>query len=263
MKKDAIHFEETRLQDVETIQEYTDFHERHRAFPAVFEGRTHQKILDVAAGVGCAAQRIHQLYPAEILCNDITPKCLQILEKSGLPTVSFDLDNEQPYPFPDGSFDAVISLSTIEHLVHVDHFVKEAHRILKDSGYLYISSPNYASLAYFKRFVLAGRTFHDPISEDNRQRYEFYAHLRYFTYRTLMDFVSSFGFVPETVYLPLPEGSTRYRSLYKRSRVKALALRNAMKLLYKVGSPRWASEPVICFQKTQENQGKKIKKVLI
>jgi len=78
-----------------------------------------------------------------------------------------------------------------------------------------------------------------------------------------MDFVSSFGFVPETVYLPLPEGSTRYRSLYKRSRVKALALRNAMKLLYKVGSPRWASEPVICFQKTQENQGKKIKKVLI
>ncbi len=263
MKKDAISLEETRLQGVETIEEYPDFHERHRVFPEIFEERAHHKILDVAAGVGCAAQRIHKLYPAEILCNDITPRCLQILNQAGLPTVSFDLDVEQPYPFPDGNFDAVISLSTIEHLIHVDHFVKEVHRILDDNGYLYISSPNYASLAYFKRFVLLGRTFHDPISEDNRQRYEFYAHLRYFTYRTLLEFVSSFGFVPETIYMPLPEGSSRYRALYCRSKIKALALRNTMKIVYKLGSPRWASEPVICFRKGKEIVERKYQKVLI
>lgn len=263
MKRDAIRLEETRLQDVETIQDYPDYHERHRVFPAVFEDRAHHKILDVAAGVGCAAQRIHKLYPAEILCNDITPRCLHILNQAGLPTVSFDLDSEQPYPFPNGNFDAVISLSTIEHLIHVDHFVKEVHRILDDNGYLYISSPNYASLAYFKRFVFLGRTFHDPISKDDRQRYEFYAHLRYFTYRTLLEFVSSFGFVPLTIYMPLPEGSSRYRALYNKSKCKALALRNAMKIVYKVGSPRWASEPIICFRKANDKVQGKIQKVLL
>lgn len=263
MKNNAIRYEETRLHNVESIQDYPDFHERHRVFPAIFEDRAHQKILDVAAGVGCAAQRIHQRYPAEILCNDITPRCLQILDRAGLKTVSFDLDNELPYPFPDGSFDAVLSLSTIEHLIHVDHFVKEVHRILDDDGYLYISSPNYASLVYFKRFVLSGRTFHNPISEDNRQRYEFYAHLRYFTYLTLLEFVSSFGFVPVTVYLPVPEGSSRYLALYDRSRFKALALRNAMKIIYKICSPRWASEPIICFRKAGNKKENKFKKVLI
>lgn len=263
MKKDSIRFEETRLQDVETIEDYPDFHERHRVFPAVFENREHKKILDVAAGVGCAAQRIHKQYPAEILCNDITPRCLQILEHAGLSTVSFDLDNEQAYPFPGGSFDAVISLSTIEHLVHVDHFVKELHRILSDDGYLYISSPNYASLAYFKRFVLLGRTFHDPISKDPRQRYEFYAHLRYFTHRTLLEFVGSFGFVPDTVYLPLPEGSSRYLALYKRSKFKSMIFRNAMRLLYTLFSPSWASEPIICFRKVTNNSERKLRKVLL
>ncbi len=67
MKKDAIHFEETRLQDVETIQEYTDFHERHRAFPAVFEGRTHQKILDVVQ-VGCVMRKGYTNYILQRSC---------------------------------------------------------------------------------------------------------------------------------------------------------------------------------------------------
>lgn len=263
MKKDAINFEEKRLEDVETIQDYPDFHERHRVFPEIFEDRQHRKILDVAAGVGCAAQRIHAHYEAEILCNDITPRCLQILEKAGLPTISFDLDCEQSYPFPDGNFDTVISLSTIEHLVHVDHFVKELHRILDSNGYLYISSPNYASLAYFKRFVILGRTFHDPISESQRQRYEFYAHLRYFTFQTLLEFVRSFGFSPDTVYLPLPEGSSRYQTLQKESIIKALAFRNGMKILYSLFSPRWASEPIICFRKSANNSKNEYRKVLL
>jgi 2-polyprenyl-3-methyl-5-hydroxy-6-metoxy-1,4-benzoquinol methylase len=263
MRQDAIRLEEKRLQDVNAIQDYPDFHERHRVFPAVFENRQHKRIFDVAAGVGCAAQRVRDHYPAEILCNEITPKCLKILEQLGLPTVSFDLDNEQAYPFPDGHFDAVISLSTIEHLIHVDHFVKEIHRILSNAGYLYLSSPNYASMSFFPRFVLAGKTFHDPLSESLRQRYEFYAHVRYFTYTTLLEFVSSFGFIPDAVYLPLPAGSTRYQALYARSKPKALAFRYVTWLMYHVLSPRWASEPILCFQKASSRMDRKVRKVVL
>ena len=256
MREDAIRLEETRLQDVDEFQNYPDFHERHRVFPAVFENRQHKRIFDVAAGVGCAARRISEHYPADLLCNDITPKCLGILGELGLRTVSFDLDTEQAYPFPDGYFDAIISLSTIEHLIHVDHFVREVYRILGDQGHLYISSPNYASLWFFRRFVLEGRSFHDPTSRSPRQRYEFYAHVRYFTYRTLLEFVSSFGFVPDAIYLPLPAGSSRYRALYSTSKLKALAFRYAMWLMYSFLSPRWASEPILCFQKAPGGGGR-------
>jgi SAM-dependent methyltransferase len=252
------------LQGVASLEDYPDFHERHRIFPALFEDRHHKRILDVAAGVGCAARRIQAHYPADLLCNDITPTCLTLLNQAGLPTVSFDLDAvSEPFPFPDGRFDAVISLATIEHLMHVDHFLQEIHRILSADGFLYLSSPNYAGLAYAPRYLLAGKSFHDPLSSSARTRYEFYAHIRYFTYRTLLEFVTSFGFTPDTVYLAAPGGSTRYQALYARSKVKARAFRYAMLTMYHVLSPRWASEPIICFRKSGSKVERAFRKVIL
>jgi len=263
MRENAIRLEEARLQDVNEIDDYGSVHERHRVFPAVFENRQHKVILDTSAGVGCVAQRIWGHYSNELLCNDITPKCLTLLQNMGLPTVSFDLDSDEPYPFPDGHFDAIVSLSTIEHLIHVDHFVKEIHRILSKDGRLYISSPNYASVSFFPQYVLPGRSFHNPLSRSVRQRYEFYAHVRYFTYSTLLEFVSAFGFVPDTVYLPLPAGSTQYQALYAKSKLKALAFRNPMRVIYTALSPRWAPEPVLCFRKADSGVHRKMRKVLL
>lgn len=262
MRKDAIVLEEARLRGIDDIADYPIWKERHRVFPAVFEDRQHRRVLDVAAGVGCAAQRISAQYPAEVVCNDISPTCLRIMRRAGLQTVSFDLDDDTaPYPFPAGHFDAVVSLVTIEHLIHVDHFLRETRRLLSDGGCLYISTPNYAGFEYMLWLLLSGRTFHDPLQEESR--YEFLAHVRYFTYRTLLEYVTSFGLAPEAVYIALPGGSTRYRALYAASRTKALALRNAMWVAYHLLSPRWASEPIICFRKTEEKARRRLRKVVL
>lgn len=261
MRNEAIELEELRLQDINDLSDYQAHHERHRIFPAVFENREQSKILDVAAGVGVVGKRIVDQYPAEMLCNDICPKCLQTLEKSGLKTVSFDIDDkEKAFPFADGHFDAVIALATIEHLINIDHFVEEISRILRDGGYLYISAPNYAGLTYLLPFLLSGKTFHDPLSDPSR--YEFYAHVRYFTYRTLLEYISSYDFTPDTVYLPLPESSSRYVSLRQKSLLKATLFRSAMNVVYRL-SPRWSAEPVICFQKSGKGRKGTIRKVIM
>jgi SAM-dependent methyltransferase len=262
MRKDATNVEETRLKGVEKIEDYPSFHERHRIFPGIFDGRTHKRILDVAAGVGCAARRIHDGYSAEMICNDLTPTCLRVLERQGLNTVSFDIDDDATvFPFSDGYFDAVVSLATIEHVIFLDHHLQEIRRILSDQGYLYISTPNYAGLTHLPRFLLKGESFHNPLKEGSK--YEFYAHVRYFTFKTLLDFVSSFGFTPLEVYLPLPESSSYYQSMRAKSRLKAWAFRSSMWLLYTLGSPRWASEPVICFQKTDQKPSTTYRKVVL
>lgn len=250
MRNDAIPLEEKRFEGVAigSVEDYPSLHERHRIFPAVFENRRHERILDVAAGMGVVGKRIKDFSQAEILCNDICPTCLKTMRLLGLATTSFDIDNEaKNFPFPDGHFDAVIALATIEHVINVNYFLQEIHRILRKGGWLYLSAPNYSSLASLLPLLRSGRTFHDPMKPASR--YEFYAHVRYFTFTTLVEFTGSFGFVPDTVYLALPESSSRYVSLKSKSKVKAFIFRNMMKVLYTFFSPRWASEPVICFRK--------------
>jgi ubiquinone/menaquinone biosynthesis C-methylase UbiE len=261
MKTDAIQLEEERLKNVHTVNDYNMVHERHRIFPAVFEGRGHQNILDLSAGMGVVAKRIRDHYACNLVCNDICPKCIASLQELGVKTVSFDLDNDQqPYPFPNKSFDAIISLSTIEHLIHLNHFLEETRRILMDGGYLYISSPNYAAISYMSRFVWSGRTFHDPFSDT--EQYEFYAHYRYFTYKTLLDFVGSFGFAPMKVYIGRPEGSSYFKRLKQQSKLKAFFFQMGVTFLCCTLPPRWASEPVICFRKAPGAYRKPIKVVL-
>lgn len=249
MRTDAIEVEESRLQGVDDLDDYPWFKERHRVFPAVFENRSHKRIVDLSAGVGCSAVRIKDGYNADILCNDITPTCLKVLSKQGLRTCSFSVDDPQsPFPFEDGAFDCAISLVTIEHLTNVDHFLSETKRILEPGGWLYISAPNYAAPEYALKLLLSGRSFHDPLGP-TEDRYEFFGHIRYFTFKTLRDYVSSFGFTLDTTYIALPEGSSRYLDLYQRAPLKALGYRYAMWLRHNMLPPRWASEPILCYQK--------------
>lgn len=260
MRKDAIQLEEERLTTGTDI-EFPILHERHRAFPAVFEDRQHKRVLDLAAGVGYVARNVRDGYQADMFANDISPSCLKSLRELGLPVTSYSLDHDTAgFPFKDGSFDALVALATIEHIINVDLFVKEIYRVLDDNGYFYVSAPNYASLLYLYEIVATGRTFHNPLKDETR--YEFYAHVRYFTYRTLLEYLSSFGFVPDAVYTPLPQESTRYKSIKKSSPLKAFVFRQTMNILYHL-SPRWSSEPVICFRKDTNKSTAKFRKVVL
>lgn len=262
MRADAIPLEEARLINVSTLEDYPSLHERHRIFPGVFTGKNHRKILDIAAGIGIVGKRIMDGYDAELLCNDISPKCLAVMGRAGLKTVSFNIDDaSRPYPVENGQFDAIVALATIEHLINLEYFLDEINRILQKDGRLYLSAPNYSGLTYLLPFLFTGKTFHDPVSEHGR--YEFYAHVRHFTYRSLVDVVHQHGFAAEEVYLPVPEASSRYLSLKQESELKAQLARCTMKTLYTLFSPRWAAEPVICFRKGRVTPGETIKKIIL
>lgn len=244
----AVDLEETRLQEIQNVSDYQMIHERHRIFPELFENRNHKNILDISAGVGVVANRIKEKYNAELLCNDLSPKALSILNKNGHKTISFDLDeNKKTYPLPNAEFDAVISLATIEHILDIDHFLSEINRILKDGGYLYISAPNYSGLTYLLPFIKSGKTFHDPLKKEDK--YEFYSHVKYFTYRTLIEVASQSGFEAEAVYLGVPMEGSRFLNLKNNAPLKAWLYKYSMLTIYKLFSPRWAAEPVICLKK--------------
>uniref|UniRef100_A0A832G7H4 Class I SAM-dependent methyltransferase n=1 Tax=Ignavibacterium album TaxID=591197 RepID=A0A832G7H4_9BACT len=264
MRVDAQPLENDRLRGLE-LENYPWYHERHRIFPEIFEEGKYKYVIDISAGIGIVAKRVKELYGCKIIANDISEESLRSLRKLGLETTSFDLDNSNiQFPFKDESFDAVISLATLEHIIDIDHHMNEIRRILKKDGDLFLSVPNYSGIHFVIPFILKGKTFHD-FTKGELQRYEFYAHVRYFTYLSLIDFVTQFGFEPVKTFLPLPKESTKFRKLKEKSPAKAFLVRNLIKLFYKLVSPRWAFHPVIQFRKTE--LGKRInckpEKVLI
>jgi SAM-dependent methyltransferase len=265
MRTDAINLEDGRLKGL-NLENYPWYNERHRIFPQVLNGKKIRRVLDIAAGVGVVGKRIQDQLNCFMLCNDISSESLQNLKRNNLRSISFDLDDsDAQFPFADESFDAVISLATVEHIINLDHHLNEINRILAPDGYFYISAPNYSGIQFSIPFLLTGRTFHNPLVE-GLPKYEFYAHVRYFTYKTLLEFVASFGFKPRAVYLPLPERSSRFMALSKKSRLMAKAFRYAMWFLYKCLPPRWAFHPILCFSKSDSkelsNQGKPQKIIL-
>jgi SAM-dependent methyltransferase len=253
MRTDAIKLEDDRLAGL-TMDNYPWVHERHRIFPKVLEGRGFTRVLDLAAGMGIAATRIRDGSDCMLVCNDISDKSLANLERIGLDAVSFDLDDESAFfPFANGSIDVVISLATLEHIIHLDHHLNEVHRILSRAGGFFVSVPNYSGIHHVVRLILGGRAFHDPM-EGPLERYEFYAHVRYFTYKTLVEFIESFGFKAELTFLPLPEGSTRFTALREKSRFIAFCVRALLFLFYLVMPPRWAFHPVVFFRKRADDE---------
>jgi SAM-dependent methyltransferase len=259
MRNDAIRIEDERLRGLDHSN-YPWIHERHRIFPEIFKDQKYEKILDIAAGMGIVAKRIQDNYPCYMLCNDISSESLKNLKANGLNTISFDLDDSaKPFPFPDETFDAIISLATIEHMINIDNHMLEIKRILKKGGHLYISAPNYSSIHFAVPYFLYGRSFHNPLAHDI-DKYEFYAHVRFFTYKTLLEYISSFGFTAQNVYLPLPRGSSRYMALKKKSRIAAFGLTTMMYVFYKLLTPRWALHPILRFSNSDQPDINKFKK---
>jgi methionine biosynthesis protein MetW len=113
------------------------------------------RCLDVGCGDGRAGGLGLQPYQVDYVGVDISETAVQAARARGLQAMR--IDDSSSLPFADDSFDAVICLEVLEHLLTPKATVVEMKRVLKPGGVLIATTPN---VAYWRRrldLALLGR----------------------------------------------------------------------------------------------------------
>ncbi len=142
---------------------------------------------EVALDAGCGrgelaaqmAARCREVLAIDIAANAFDP------QYRALPNLRFQAMEAEKLAFPDQSFDKVVTVEMLEHLIAPERALAELHRVLKRNGRCIMTYPT-INRTLVKHLRL-GRPV--PISE----------HLNEWSYRELVAAVESAGFFVETV----------------------------------------------------------------
>jgi len=104
-------------------------------------------LLDTPAGQGAVSLKLKD-EGFKFFCLDINRKDFLLPTKFLL-----QANLQDNLPYKNESFDIVVCVEGIEHLENPHHLVREFHRIIKDEGYLLLTTPNIFSFrSRFKFF---------------------------------------------------------------------------------------------------------------
>jgi SAM-dependent methyltransferase len=102
-------------------------------------------VLDFGCGTGYGT---HELAKVTKSChgvdvsNEAVDHCLTLYKGDNVTFSQIKPIEESPLPFPDASFDVVVSNQVIEHVLSPDTYIKEARRVLRPGGVLYVVTPD-------------------------------------------------------------------------------------------------------------------------
>ena len=132
-----------------------------------------QRVYQLDGGPGMLAERMVKERGAEVVMSDLTQEGARRARAKGLNASQLYIA-EQDIPYPDASFDAVVSDSAIEHHFDPARSFDELARILKPGGTFILCLPNIAHWHY-RWWLFRGRfpyVYGSPTD---------FTHLRFFT----------------------------------------------------------------------------------
>jgi SAM-dependent methyltransferase len=105
-----------------------------------------REVLNLGSGPFLELPRLGRTDKRFTLC-DIDPRALEVARRThGAVLAGTDpLLPGASLPYPDSRFDAIVSMDVVEHVIDPVPWLREALRVLKPGGLLFLTTPNYAS----------------------------------------------------------------------------------------------------------------------
>ncbi len=157
----------------------------------------HQRVLDLPCGKGGFSQMLLDR-GVEVVSADLHPEVFIVPGRSGI-----HADLNAALPFSDGEFDAMVCIEGIEHIENPHLLAREANRILRTDGKLYLSTPNVLSIRSRLSNLFRGypNQFHYMIEIDQETGLEkAIDHINPIGFLELRYVLSQWGFQVESVH---------------------------------------------------------------
>jgi 2-polyprenyl-3-methyl-5-hydroxy-6-metoxy-1,4-benzoquinol methylase len=156
--------------------------ERQRSALRLLEPGPQERILDAGCGQGDLAAEIGgrcaQVHAVDIAGNSLNPWHRTV------PNLRFEKMNVERLEYPDATFDKVVSVETLEHVLHPLAAIREFHRVLRPGGRVVITYPTINRSALQRLQQGLGITRPLEVSE----------HLTEWSYSELVERFASAGF---------------------------------------------------------------------
>jgi SAM-dependent methyltransferase len=116
--------------------------ERHQfAYQQVIPQVREKRILEIGCGTAYGTTLLAE-YVDEIIALDTDPQLIAHLAKKQTVHTTYQAYDGTTLPFPNDSFDAIISFQVIEHVDDDVTFLDEIKRVLRVKGRAYLTTPN-------------------------------------------------------------------------------------------------------------------------
>jgi SAM-dependent methyltransferase len=143
--------------------------------------------------LGCGNGRNLRVFQGEneVLGIDGLDEAVAHASRLGIQAQTADLN--QPLDMPDQSVDCVLLLDVLEHLEWPERCLRQAHRVLKPDGLLFVNVPNHFTMTARLR-ILRGRGGVTAVGYFPQSHDWNYPHIRFFSHDSIQELVRHCGF---------------------------------------------------------------------
>lgn len=159
------------------------------------------KILDYGAGSGLFLPLWVRLFPNdELFFCDISQAALQRFgERFPAHAGNYRVLSEMQAPFPDESFDLIVSVEVLEHVEDLDALLRDMHRLLKPKGRFIWTTPCGNRLSIEHVYARLSGQIEVSSAGGRRWKWEEPTHLRRLKSGELKALLKKTGFIPSRI----------------------------------------------------------------